>query len=277
MRAQVLACPVRGCGQPIAGGAGEFRCPRGHTHDVARSGYVNLLQPQDSRSPAAGDSRQVVEARVRLIDAGIGRRLVEHVARHATALLASDGTAPVVVDLGCGAGHALGELAAQRVVDGIGIDLSVAAARRAATRFRQLTWVVANADRRLPVLSSSVDLVLSLYGRRNAAESARILARGGHLLMAVPAPDDLIELRTLVLGRGERRDRSEALIVEHQPHFTLIERAVVRDHLRLGPDQLRDALNVTYRGARSAVVARAAQLDALDVTVASDVLLFALR
>ena len=37
-------------------------CPRGHSFDVARSGYINLLQPQERRSRNPGDSADAVAA-----------------------------------------------------------------------------------------------------------------------------------------------------------------------------------------------------------------------
>src|SRR5690606_1269304 len=149
-----LACTVRGCGRALARHDRTFACPAGHAYDVARSGYVNLLQPHDRRSPAPGDSREAVEARARLVSAGVGRRLVDAVVERVSRLALGD--SPVVAALGSGIGDALGALADTRPVNGVGIDLSAAAADRAARRFPRLTWVVANADRRLPLLDRSV-------------------------------------------------------------------------------------------------------------------------
>ena len=59
------------------------------------------------------------------------------------------GDAPSVIDLGCGSGDTLAALARIRPVKGIGLDLSAPAIEDAAKRFPQLTWVIANADRRL--------------------------------------------------------------------------------------------------------------------------------
>ena len=72
----------------------------------------------------------------------------------------------IAVDLGSGSRRDAGPtLAAIAPISGIGIDLSVAAAEFAARRFPSLTWIVANADRRLPLQDASVDLVLSIHGR----------------------------------------------------------------------------------------------------------------
>lgn len=55
MLAVALLCPVRGCGAPLARSGRALACLRGHGFDLARSGYTNLLQPQDpfpgARSP----------------------------------------------------------------------------------------------------------------------------------------------------------------------------------------------------------------------------------
>jgi 23S rRNA (guanine745-N1)-methyltransferase len=239
---------------------------------VARSGYVNLLQPQDRKSGEPGDARSAVEARARLEDAGVGRALVEAV----LARMATLGPAPgaVVVDLGCGTGSALAAASRSRDITGIGIDLSAAAVAHAARRWPGLTWVVANADRTLPLLDRSVDLLLSLHARRNPPEAARVLKPGGVLLVAVPAPDDLMELRAAVQGGAVSRDRVSGLVEECAPWLALVDRDRVVDRRRLDREGLQALLRATYRGARRAAAAQVDALDALDVTLASDVCVF---
>ena len=169
----------------------------------------------------------------------------------------------------------LGELARARPIEGIGIDLSTAAAEHAAKRFPALTWVVANADRRLPLVDRSTSLVISIHGRRNPAECARVLKPGGWLVVAIPAPDDLVELREQVQGARVERDRGEALLAEHAPFFTLRERGIVRERPRLDRNALKDLLRGTYRGERRSAAAGVEALDELEVTLASDVFLLA--
>jgi 23S rRNA (guanine745-N1)-methyltransferase len=262
-----LACTVRGCGRPLTPADRRLSCAAGHSFDIARSGYVSLLQPQDRRSAAPGDTGEAVAARSRLLDAGIGRGVIDAIVARAPA---SDG--PLLAsDLGCGSGELLGALAAAREVCGVGVDLSTAAAAAAARRFPAIAWVVANVDRGVPLLAGSVHLVTSLNGRRNAGECARVLIPGGTLIVALPAPDDLIELRAQVQGEGVARDRADAVVAEHAARFELVERFTVRTRHQLEGDALRDLLRGTYRGARASMVERVRTLDALGVTVASDV------
>jgi 23S rRNA (guanine745-N1)-methyltransferase len=249
-------------------------CARGHAYDVARSGYVNLLQPQDRKSLEAGDRREAIAARHRLLASGIGASIVGGVVERAVALLQP---ADVVVDLGSGSGDVLGRLAGRLAVTTVGIDLSSAAAAHSAQQFPGLTWVVANADRHLPVLDRTVDLVLSIHGRRNAAECARVMTRKGQLLIAVPAADDLIELRAAILGEGVPRDRTAAVVAEHDPHFVVRERFTLREQHHLHHEAIRDLLRGTYRGERQAASRKVDAVEDLDVTLASDVMVFSRR
>jgi len=285
---------VRRCGLPLQRRDGTFVCGAGHSYDIARSGYVNLLQPQDRRSREAGDSRAAVEARASLLAAGVGRTLIDAIANRAATLdlgrlkaaptmadrLTAAPTmadrltaAPTIVDLGCGSGDALAALTS-RAGTGVGIDLSTAAVERAARHFPDRTWVVANADRRLPLLDRSVDLVLSLHARRNPAEVVRVLAQTGVLLVAVPAADDLIELREMIQGQRQERDRAGVVLEEHAPLFHLVDRSVVRETLELDREALLNLLRGTYRGVRRGAAQRVAALTRMNVTLASDLLVF---
>jgi len=270
-----LACSVRDCWLPLERNGRTLVCSRGHSYDVARSGYVNLLQPQDRRSRSAGDSKAAVDARARLLAAGVGGVVLDTFVKKAAAL--DLGEQGVVIDLGSGAGDALGGLASMRSITGVGIDLSTAAAEYSARRYPALTWVVANADRRLPLLDQSANLILSLHARRNPAECVRILRPSGFLLIAVPAHDDLVELRAVVQGQGLERERADRLLAEHEPLFTLVDRSSVREQHRLEREALLDLLRGTYRGERTSAATRVGDLGSLEVTLASDFFLFARR
>ena len=270
-----LACSVRGCGLPLERRERACTCSAGHAFDIARSGYINLLQPQDRRSPQAGDSKAAVEARAALDRAGVGRTLIDAVIDRIAAIhLAPDA---IVLDLGAGSGETLGRAWTDLSIAGIGIDLSVAAVELASRRYPALTWVVANADRKLPIRDRSVDVVLSVHGRRNPSESARVLKETGRLIVALPAPDDLIELRALVQGHGLERDRVEAMLEEHATEFELIERFQVRDQRQLERDALVNLLQGTYRGARFTAWMKVAALEPMAVTLSSDVCVLNVR
>jgi 23S rRNA (guanine745-N1)-methyltransferase len=248
-------------------------CDEGHAFDVSRAGYINLLQPQDRRSREAGDMASAVDARQTLLAAGLGLTLIDRVASDAASLPPGS----VVVDLGCGTGEALGTMVDRHGVCGVGIDLSVRAIERAARRWPSATWIVANADRRLPLLERSASLVTSLHARRNPLDSARVLADEGHLIVAVPAAEDLQELREAIAGHALERNRADGVEAEHSALFELISRDTVREQHRVTRDVLLQLLQATYRGERRSEEPRRHALDTLTVTLSSDILTFAKR
>lgn len=192
---------------------GSLRCDVGHTFDIARSGYVSLL-------PAghAGDTAAMVAARAEFLAAG-------HFAGLAAALASMApvaATAGCVVDVGAGTGYYLAA-----VLDrlpghvGLALDASKSALRLAARAHPRIAAVGCDAWGQLPVADRSVDLALSVFAPRNAAELARIVRPGGRLLIATPAADHLAELigPLAMLTVDEAKDAR--LAAKLSPYFDL--------------------------------------------------------
>ncbi|HWM89161.1 MAG TPA: methyltransferase domain-containing protein [Thermoanaerobaculia bacterium] len=236
-----ILCPVRGCAAPLERQEQSWSCPRGHSFDIARSGYCNLLQPQDRKSKSPGDPKEVALARRRFLEAGHGDFLLQ-------ALLEEIPSGLAVLDVGCGEGFFLGSLAREREMEAHGADLSVPAIDLAARRFPGVSWWVVNADRALPFADGSFGLALSIAGRRPSKELRRVLR--GDLLVAIPGEDDLIELREAVLGEGRLLGRVERTVAELAGDFELTSHRTARHTARLDEAAIRDALASTYRGAR---------------------------
>lgn len=253
----MLLCPVRNCRLALVREARRVLCSNGHSFDVARSGYINLLQPQDRRSSQPGDTVVALQGRRRLHDLGATGPLLRGIAEMIGAT-AGD----TVLDAGCGDGFYLGTLAREARFSGHGVDISVPAIDAAARRYPECEWVVANADRDIPYADKSFSLVLSITARMNAPEFRRVLQDNGRLLVAVPAPDDLIELR------GTGRDRIERTAETFAPHFTLAGQRRVTTTADLDAATVQDVLSSIYRPMQSKPA------EATRVTLSLDLLLF---
>lgn len=232
-------------------------CERGHSFDVARSGYINLLQPQDRRSNAAGDSAAAIAGRRRLHDSGATALFLEAVAEMSGAS-ADDFT----LDAGCGDGFYLGSLVRRTGCRGHGVDISVAAIDAAARRYPECEWIVTNADRFLPYADGGFSLLLSITGRMNCDEFRRVVRDDGRLLVAIASPEDLIELR------GAGRDRVDRTVETFAPRFALSARRRVTATADLDADTISDVLHSIYRPMRSQPV------QGMRVTLGLDLLLF---
>src|SRR5215813_10287275 len=136
-----LLCTVRSCARPLRRLDGRLTCARGHSFDVAASGYVNLLQPQDRRSRHPGDSREVALARRRFAEAGHDRPLIEALLAEIKRVALE--RTPSLLDIGCGEGFLLRSLNAARNLEAYGLDISVPAIELAAKASSDATWIVA--------------------------------------------------------------------------------------------------------------------------------------
>jgi 23S rRNA (guanine745-N1)-methyltransferase len=253
----MLLCPVRDCHLALVREDRRLHCTRGHSFDVARSGYINLLQPQERRSKRPGDTAAAVAARRRLHEADVTQPLLQGIAEMIAAR-----PSDVVLDAGCGDGFYLASLARQSGFDAHGVDISSAAVDAAARRYPEYEWIVANADRFVPYAEGSFSIVLSITARMNASEFRRVLRDGGRLLVALPAPDDLIELR------GAGRDRVPRTVETFAQDFTRADQRRVSTSVDLDAASVQDILHSIYRPMRSQPVA------AMRVTFSLDLLLF---
>jgi 23S rRNA (guanine745-N1)-methyltransferase len=253
----MLLCPVRGCHLALLREERRMVCPRGHSFDIARSGYINLLQPQDRRSRRPGDAAAAVAGRRRLHDRGVTLPLLNAIS-NITAASPGD----VVLDAGSGDGFYLGTLASQTGFDAHGLDISIPSIDAAARRYPTCEWIVANADRFIPYQDRAFSIVLSITARMNAVEFRRVLKDDGRLLVAVPAPEDLIELR------GVGRDRTTRTIETFSQHFRLVDQRRAATSVDLDAAAVHDVLHSIYRPMQSKPA------EAMRLTFSLDLLLF---
>ncbi len=113
-----------------------------------------------------------------------------------------------------------------------------------------------------PSATARSSLVLSITGRMNAAEFRRVLRDGGRLLVALPAPEDLIELR------GAGRDRVPRTVETFANCFKLAEQRRVTTTADLDAAAVEDVLLSIYRPMRPRPA------EAMRLTFSLDLLLF---
>jgi 23S rRNA (guanine745-N1)-methyltransferase len=247
-----------------------WRCAAGHSFDVASQGYTNLLPVQKKRSLDPGDSKEMVAARWRFLNAGFFQPIAAAVSRAVLADLPVNTTASCL-DAGCGEGYYLRQLAAAADDDGkalaiLGLDISKWAVQSAAKQDKRPNWVVGS-NANLPVLAGTVNRLLCMFGFPVYPEFARALKPGGLLLQVDTGPDHLRELREVIypMLKPERLD-----VTQIPEGFSDLGCETVRFGLEIaGAEHIADLLAMTphlYR-ATAEGRARAAALTEISLTV----------
>ena len=222
-----LRCPV--CARPLTATGRALRCPRAHSFDPSRHGFVTLTRPRRRR--AAGDDAAMVVARAAVLDAGHFAPLTRTLVATAIDVTAHD--APFVLDAGAGTGHHLAAvLDALPRARGVAFDASGAALRRAARAHQRIAAVGGDVWHHVPVGDATAGLVLNVFAPRNPDEFARVLHAAGALVVATPASHHLQELAALHRVRIDPRKR-ERLHGELERAFDLADVRHVAWDLRL--------------------------------------------
>lgn len=193
-----LACPLDG--DPLTQAGSCWRCPAGHSFDVARQGYLHLLPVQKKRSLDPGDSRAMVAARQRFLNGGYYRPIADAVNNAVLNSTTGNTHTLACLDAGCGEGYYLRELSAGNAdarLSAIGLDISKWATLAAAKQDKRPRWVVGS-NANIPVLPDTLDCVLCLFGFPVYTEFARVLKPGGVLVQADAGPNHLRELREVI-------------------------------------------------------------------------------
>lgn len=283
-----FACPIDGT--PLQAAANALKCGQGHNFDRAREGYCNLLLVQHKASRDPGDSRDMVAARRRILDAGLYATIadcmfaiVRTLARQAGAPETGAGATLRIVDAGCGEGYYLRRLrqAAIACADPVrlelaGIDISKWAVQAAAKREASVAWAVAS-NRRLPFPPGSVDLILSMFGFPIWEGFKHVQPAGGHVLLVDPGADHLIELRSVIYPAVERTG-PPSLHAAEAAGYRLEREQRLHEVVNLDQAaQIRDLLTMTPHAHRLPATGREAVTQIKRLSVTLDVVFRLLR
>ena len=261
---QQLACPLDS--QPLIKEGSSWGCESGHSYDIARQGHTNLLPVQNTRSRNPGDSKEMIEARQRFLDAGFYEPISDALNRM---ILEDIPSVASVLDAGCGEGYYLRQLALEsrpeQSLEVLGLDISKPAILSAAKQGKEINWVVAS-NANIPVLSETIDRLICMFGFPVYSEFTRVLKKNGQLILVESGPEHLQELREIiypvlkpkkekaVIHDGFKVISSKTLNYK----IDLTERHFIADLLVMTPHLFR---------ASSEGKKKAAQLNSLSLTV----------
>lgn len=231
----IIICPL--CRHALERSDKIWRCDKGHSFDVAREGYVNLLPVQHKNSRDPGDDPQMVMARREFLQAGHYQPLREAVLKLLAPLQAQS-----ILDLGCGEGYYT-DVFTQVASEVVGLDIARPAIRLAAKRYPNITWLVGSGAL-LPLANASIDVVSNMFTQLHIDEMQRVLTPTGYVLVVTPAPDHLWSIRQQLFEEVRAHD-PEKFLAGFETLFELQSQQQVRFPLNLNQQSLQQLLVMT--------------------------------
>ena len=230
-----LLCPI--CGEILDRSEKQYRCGNGHSFDLARQGYVNLLPVQQKRSLNPGDTREQVLGRRAFLETGCYEPISNALNETAKEL----GVAGPILDVGCGEGYYSARLAEALGAELTGLDISKEAVRCAAAKYKGPQWLCGTAAH-LPVADQSAGVVTSLFALTMAEEFKRVLRPDGLFFQVLAAEDHLLGLKSIIYPELKFKEKNT---VPEVPGFELVKSVPIRFTFTVEGEQVRNLLGMT--------------------------------
>lgn len=212
----------------------------GHSYDVAKQGYVTLAAGKGIGHE--GDSLEMVNSRETFLSNGHFAPFVEAVSDAVADVVerAAGDADPVVMEAGAGTGYYLAHtLDLIEGARGVGLDVSVPAAKHLAKSHPRVGAVVADVWEQLPIRTGSVHALAVVFAPRNPAEFARVLVDGGEAVMLVADQGHLDELREPLGILGVEDGKIERLVAQSAGHLApAADPELIEFPMQLGRDAI---------------------------------------
>lgn len=232
----LLRCPV--CLQGLEKHEKSLACENGHSFDISRSGYVNLLLSNSSSDKRHGDDKLMVSARRAFLEKGYYSILSDCINDLLARFCKRD---CILADAGCGEGwyteRAAHSVGAREVY---GFDISRDAVACAAKRDKTGAYAVASVFN-MPLCDGCTDALLSIFAPHSYEEFARILAPGGVLIRVVPLEEHLMELKQAVYENVYPNEPEKPEI----PLFTAEESRELRSVITVENEDIKNLFMMT--------------------------------
>ena len=227
--------PLRG-----ADGFARLVSESGHSYDVAKQGYVTLAAGKGIGHE--GDSLEMVNSRETFLSNGHFAPFVEAVSDAVADVVerAAGDADPIVMEAGAGTGYYLAHtLDLIEGARGVGLDVSVPAAKHLAKSHPRVGAVVADVWEQLPIRTGSVHALAVVFAPRNPAEFVRVLVDGGEAVMLVADQGHLDELREPLGILGVEDGKIERLVAQSAGHLApAADPELIEFPMQLGRDAI---------------------------------------
>jgi len=224
-----------------------YRCDKGHSFDLSKEGYINLLLPNQKKKLKPGDNKVMLNARDAFLSNGHYDFLIEAIDSafsHLDLPNSPQQGASYLLDIGCGTGYYTRTIRKSQTLKKIGLDISKEGISKAAKKDKSNTYLVASSFA-LPIANDSIDIALSIFSPFNLEEVNRVLKPGGCLIKVIPDPQHMQEVAALVYDTIIPHRSSIETDLESNGNFKIIDKLHKSKEISLSNKELHDFITMT--------------------------------
>lgn len=210
----LFACPHCQTSLEIRGNS--FVCQQNHQFDLNKKGTLHFM----NHTVKTDYDKEMLVPRQKMIQSGLYQPLIDWLL---TYLEKEEVTS--VVDMGCGEGSFLEQLAKQGLPGTkIGFDISKDGVALASNQPVQAFWCVADITN-LPFADHKISHLLNIFSPSHYNEFRRVLTPGGKLIKVVPESGYLKELRKLFYDDQEEKQSysNDKVVTKFSEEMTLLQ------------------------------------------------------
>lgn len=240
-----ISCP--NCKSSMRVDVVQLTCEKGHSFDIAKQGYVNLL----TRAVKTNYHKELFDSRRKLITesvffAPLHQKLTE-------LIIEVQGSSRLfILDAGSGEGshlykihHGLLDYTPEKIT-AAGIDIAKEGILKAAKYYGGQNWFVADLAN-IPFQNQTVNIILNILSPANYDEFTRVLEKDGLAIKVVPQKDYLIQLREFNDDRSKHDTlySNEPTVELFYQHFKDVEKIDLQYDVLLDEEHLDLLLHMT--------------------------------
>ena len=251
----MLICPK--CKKTLIKDNHSYKCEAGHSYDIAKSGYINLLI---SRS-GSGDCKEMVDARNSFLPKGyydiIPDKILEILSNY------NIRKNEYILDGGCGTGY-YDSLIKRQYPNIIGFDISKDAVLKASKNNPDLLYMVASSYA-IPIMDNSISCLINIFAPTSELESYRVLKDDGLLIVVTPGEEHLIELKQALYDSPYLNKQTNPKV----DHLTLVDTIDISKSQKVANDDLINITKMTpyFYKTNQDNLERLQRIDNLDLTI----------
>lgn len=220
-------------------------CPKRHTFDFAKQGYVNLM----SRPSKSQYNKELFDARQKIItESNLFTSLHQQISQLIKEYIDVSNDPVVVLDAGCGEGSHLQRILEEcknKKITGVGLDVAKEGILMAAKKYEDPIWVVGDLANS-PLADQSFHVILNILSPSNYKEFKRIIVQDGVVIKVVPGSNYLKELRGTVFDQTEKKNyKNNKTVSLFKKHFHEVKVTNLNETMNVNKKEIINLIQMT--------------------------------